>query len=63
MNIKKPIDPHPIHFGRWLLKNAGCCFDEGGLLCWSYNNQMIGTHEIYEIFLKDFNRINNNDEH
>ena len=63
MNTKKQIDPHPIHFGRWLLKNAGSYFDEGGLLCWSYNNQMIGTHEIYEIFLKDFNRINNNDEH
>ena len=53
--------PHPVEFGRWILKNANVIFDESGLLCWEYNYQMIGTHELYEIFLKEFNRINNHE--
>ena len=57
----KKQEPHPVHFGRWLLKNANVLFDESGLLCWEYNNKMIGTHELYEIFLKEFNRTNNNE--
>ena len=57
----KKQEPHPVAFGRWILKNANVLFEEKRLLCWEYNNQMIGTHELYEIFLKEFNRINNNE--
>mgnify|MGYP001767761638 CR=1 FL=1 len=59
MNAKQ--QPTPIEFANWILANAHVFFDEFHLICYSYNNQMIGTHELYEIFLKEFNRTNNNE--
>ncbi len=60
MNTKKEL--HPVHFGRWLLKNAKETFDIDQLLCRKYENKLYDTTQLYEIFLKEFNRINN-DEH
>ena len=41
-----------IHFGRQLLKYATPAFDKDGMLCWSYENNLYNTDELYEIFKK-----------
>ena len=45
--------PHPIKFGRWLLKNAVPMFNKEGLLCWYKENSEKDTHELYDEFIKD----------
>ena len=57
----KKQEPHPVHFGRWLLKNAKETFDMDQFLCWRYENKNYDTTELYEIFLKEFNRTNKNE--
>lgn len=52
------ITPSPVHFGRWLLKNATPVFYDGQFLAYQYDNKTFDTAEIYEIFLQEFKRTN-----
>lgn len=45
--------PHPVHFGRWLLKHAETKFDKDGFLTWQYGKEEKDTKELYDEFLKD----------
>lgn len=45
--------PHPVHFGRWLLKHAETKFDKDGFLTWQYGKDEKDTKELYDEFLKD----------
>jgi hypothetical protein len=51
--LESKILPHPIKFGRWLLKNAVPMFNKEGLLCWYKENSEKDTHELYDEFMKD----------
>ena len=46
--------PHPIKFGRWLLKHTVPVWD-GGFLCWKYNREFKNTDELFEIFIEGEN--------
>ena len=52
------ITPSPVHFGRWLLKNATPVFYDGQFLAYEYDNKIFDTAEIYEVFLQEFKRTN-----
>lgn len=41
--------PHPVQFGRWLLKYCEPVWDEG-FLTWSHEGKLIDTKELYDVF-------------
>lgn len=47
-NVKCQL-PHPVQFGRWLLKYCEPTWDEG-FLTWSYEGKLIDTKELYDVF-------------
>lgn len=54
----KNIIPHPIKFGRWLLKNATPAWD-GGFLTWKAYGKLKDTEELFEDFLKETDSCDN----
>lgn len=39
-----------VEFGRNLLKYCEPVFDENGLLCWKFENELFNTEELYDKF-------------
>lgn len=52
---KEEVNPmaSPIHFGRWLLKNATDHIDSTGSIVWLYKESLKNTDELYLIFINE----------
>lgn len=50
MNKEVREIPHPVAFGRWLLKYAEIKFTEDGCLVWGFDLDEWDTDELFTIF-------------
>jgi hypothetical protein len=48
MPLPKP-EPHPVHFGRWLLKHCETATVDG-FFTWKYGEEYKDTLELYNIY-------------
>jgi hypothetical protein len=60
LNMPDNNNPHPIHFGRWILKNAYTKTTKDFCVCWERAGEELDTHELFKQFIDENPQQGNN---